>query len=401
MEGYKHTELGWIPEDWTCCYLEDIVAKPIVYGIVQAGPHIEDGIPYIKSTDITGKEISPDDLQKTSFAIAANYKRSEVKPGDIVFSLRGNIGESKIVPLSLAIANLTQGTARISCNGTVNNLFLKYFLEAPHVQKKIHEVSKGSTFKEISLETLRKLPIAFPLLKIQCFIADSIFVWDKYIETLTQLLAAKQQLKKGLMQQLLTGKKRLPGFEEDWEDVLLKDVAEFRNGKAHENDIVDDGKFIVINSKFISTEGQEFKTTNACLEVLYFGEIVMVMSDIPNGKALAKCFIIEENNKYTLNQRICAIRSTRANPYFLYYLLNRNAYYLEFDSGVGQTNLRKDEVLECPLALPPKEEQDEMVKIFKPLDKEIYLLNSMLVNYKQQKQGLMQQLLTGKKRVNV
>jgi type I restriction enzyme S subunit len=79
----------------------------------------------------------------------------------------------------------------------------------------------------------------------------------------------------------------------------------------------------------------------------------MVMSDVPNGKALARCYLIKHNNIYSLNQRICAFRDYSQNPIFLLFLLNRNKYYLRFDDGNGQTNLRKNDVLGCPIILPP------------------------------------------------
>jgi type I restriction enzyme S subunit len=88
--------------------------------------------------------------------------------------------------------------------------------------------------------------------------------------------------------------------------MKLGEIADFRNGKGHEKAIAEDGKFIVVNSKFISTNGQVVKFTNQQISPLYIEDILIVMSDLPNGKALAKCFLVDENNRYTLNQRIGA-----------------------------------------------------------------------------------------------
>ena len=111
-----------VPNGWGENSLADIVKEKISYGIVQAGPHIEGGIPYIKSSDVKGI-IIPKTLQCTSEEIHYKYRRSAVHPGDIVFSLRGNIGESAIVPETLPVANLTQGTARVSVGHNHCNLF--------------------------------------------------------------------------------------------------------------------------------------------------------------------------------------------------------------------------------------------------------------------------------------
>ena len=83
----------------------------------------------------------------------------------------------------------------------------------------------------------------------------------------------------------------------------------------------------------------------------------MVMSDVPNGKALAKCFLVDENGRYTLNQRICCIRSERFEKRFLFYHLNRHPFLLSFNNGENQTNLRKGDILRCPLYVPETSEQ--------------------------------------------
>lgn len=143
--------------------------------------------------------------------------------------------------------------------------------------------------------------------------------------------------------------------------TTLGKSCEFFNGKAHEKRIDENGKYIVVNSKFISSEGKSFKRTNEQMFPLYKGDIVMVMSDVPNGKALAKCFIIDQNDTYSLNQRICCIRSKEFDIKYLYYQLNRHEHFLAFNNGENQTNLRKDDILACPLIKPSIEEQKRMV----------------------------------------
>ena len=185
-----------------------------------------------------------------------------------------------------------------------------------------------------------------------------------------------------------------------WIEKELGEVTSFFNGKAHENDIVANGKYIVINSKFVSTSGSIAKYTDTPLSLLKKGDVVMVMSDVPNGKAIAKCFLVDEDSKYTLNQRIGGFRSKEINSYFLYFLLNRNKYFLAFDDGVNQTNLRKDDILECPLYFPPLSEQDRIVSVLETWDKTIEKLLKKIEVKKQIKKGLMQNLLTGKKRLD-
>jgi type I restriction enzyme S subunit len=186
----------------------------------------------------------------------------------------------------------------------------------------------------------------------------------------------------------------------DWDVKKLGDIVQFNNGKAHERFIDDKGDYIVVNSKFISTAGEVFKNSFENLSPLSAGDITMVMSDIPNGKALAKCFFIEKSGKYTLNQRICAFKSNGSDSLYLFYKLNRNKYFLDFDSGVGQTNLKKSEVLNCPVSLPTdKKEQTSIAIALSDADVLIKKLEKLLEKKKNIKQGVMQELLTGKLRL--
>ena len=118
----------------------------------------------------------------------------------------------------------------------------------------------------------------------------------------------------------------------------------------------------------------------------------MVMSDVPNGRALAKCMLIDEDDKYTLNQRICSFDNYDYNPVFLCYLLNRHQYFLDFNDGNGQTNLRKNDILNCPLIIPPIELQEQFAAfvaqtnkskaaIQKSLDETQLLFESLMQEY--------------------
>lgn len=153
----------------------------------------------------------------------------------------------------------------------------------------------------------------------------------------------------------------------------LYKICDFYNGKGHEKSIVKYGKYIVVNSKFISSEGRIKKYSNEQLCPVFANDILMVMSDLPNGKALAKCFLVGENNKYTLNQRICRLKLKQEYECsiifkFLYYVLDRNLQLLKFDNGCDQTNLRKDDILNITIPIPPIQEQKRIVAILDKFD---------------------------------
>ena len=157
----------------------------------------------------------------------------------------------------------------------------------------------------------------------------------------------------------------------------LIDVAYFQNGKGHEQNIDENGSFIVINSKFISTNGAVKKYCNVQFVPLFKEDILIVMSDLPNGKALAKTFFVKEDNKYTLNQRIGRItvkEGAELLPSFVNHFLNRNKQLTKYDNGTDQTNLRKDQILDVVIPILPLKEQQRIVSI---LDKFETLTNSI------------------------
>ena len=154
-----------------------------------------------------------------------------------------------------------------------------------------------------------------------------------------------------------------------WQQKPLKDCAIFYNGKPHEQVVDEYGDYVLVTSKFIASDQREYRKTNTLLFPLQRGDICMVMSDVPNGRALAKCVMITEDNRYTLNQRICCLRGYTLNPVFFKYALNRHEYFLSFNDGDSQTNLRKDDLLACPIILPPKGLQDQFATFVAQVDK--------------------------------
>jgi type I restriction enzyme S subunit len=184
-----------------------------------------------------------------------------------------------------------------------------------------------------------------------------------------------------------------------WEEKKLDEVCDFRNGAAHEQYIDENGKYLLVNSKFISSDGKKIKRTNSALSPLFSNDIAFVMSDVPNGKALAKCFLIDKDDTYTLNQRIGSIKSKVFVPEFLVFQFNRNEYLLSFNNGENQTNLRKGDILNCPLWLPTKSEQlaivrqlDDMLSETQKLE---FLYQQKLNDLEELKKSILQKAFNG------
>ncbi len=406
---YKNSPLGLIPGDWEVMTLKDVCLKiqDGNYGgdYPKADEFIDFGIPFLTSKAIGGSgELIIKKVDYISLEKHNKLKKAHLKLNDILFTNRGaNVGTIGIVDDRIAHGNIgPQLTLLRSNSERIYFDYLKAAMKSFLVQNQVKSQDSGSAMNFFGIGETSKFKLCVPPLPEQKAIADCLSTWDKAIEKQNALITQKELSKKALMQQLLSGKKRLKGFSGKWHLKSLEEVAAFRNGKAHENCIDENGEFKVINSKFVSTNGTVFKSSNENLCPLFVNEIAMVMSDIPNGRALAKCFYVDENNKYTLNQRICAIRANdKTDSKFLYYILNRNVHYLSFDNGVGQTNLKREEVLECPLLMPEKEEQTAIANLLQCADDELQLLKKKLEQLKEQKKGLMQVLLTGKKRLGI
>ena len=181
---------------------------------------------------------------------------------------------------------------------------------------------------------------------------------------------------------------RFPGFEGEWLPTTIGEICDFQNGKAHEKDVDEFGKFIIVNSKFISSDGTITKYSNKQICPLYKNDIVMVMSDVPKGKAIAKCLLIDKDNKYTLNQRICSLRA-KETPFFYLLQINRNDYFLKFDDGVKQTNLRKEDILSCPIYKTMLQEQQKIADFLSLVDERIEKQRQLVEVLKRYKRGLL------------
>jgi type I restriction enzyme S subunit len=186
----------------------------------------------------------------------------------------------------------------------------------------------------------------------------------------------------------------------DWDVKPLSEVFIFTGGKAHEQFITEHGRYVVVNSKFISTDGVVRKYTDRNDGPTKRGDILMVMSDLPNGRALAKCFLVDADDRYAVNQRICSLKARRDFPGYLLYQLNRNRYFLKFDDGVQQTHLLNPVVLACPVIVPrSQDEQRAIAMALEDVDGLLDVQEQLIVKKCDLKQAVMQQLLTGKRRL--
>lgn len=282
------------------------------------------------------------------------------------------------------------------------NICLPKFLYLIFQQINWYKYNEAGGIPSLSKTTIGNIDIFISKDEIEqakitaCF--DSL---DDLISAVSEKIKTLKEYKKGLMQQLFPaeGKTiptiRLPEFQNtgEWKETTLGEEVYYENGKAHENDIDEAGQYIVVNSKFISTDGKVVKCTDNPCCLAEEGDILMVLSDVPNGRAIAKCFIVDCSGKYTVNQRICKLKPKKAVGLLLYYIINRNPFLLAFDDGIKQTNLKKHDVLNCPFRLPKSsKEQQWVANCLSSVDELIFAETDRLDQLNNHKKGLMQEL---------
>jgi type I restriction enzyme S subunit len=203
--------LGEVPEHWGVKQLKHVVDpnSSITYGIVQAGPEFEGGVPYIRTSDMSAEELPTTGYPLTSPEIDDSYARSRVRPGDIVISIRASVGKCLPVPAGLSVANLTQGTAKISPGKGVARNFLLTFLNSSAAQIYFDLMAKGATFKEITIDALRRTPVLVPpqaeQAEINQFIARHVGRLDQLCRLSEQSIAMLKERRSALITAAVTG----------------------------------------------------------------------------------------------------------------------------------------------------------------------------------------------------
>jgi type I restriction enzyme S subunit len=166
--------LGNVREDSNILPLKRLILRgsSISYGIVQPGPHVADGVPFLQTTNISKSQLVSDGLQRTTPEIAAAYPRSRLTGGEVILGIRASIGSAHVVPDELEGANLSRGIARIVPGSQLTAEYLVLYLRS-HATSEYWEVAKqGTTFSEVSIETVRSLPVVVPPSEVQIRVVD-------------------------------------------------------------------------------------------------------------------------------------------------------------------------------------------------------------------------------------
>lgn len=409
-KGYKLTEVGEIPEDWEIVQLDDI-AK------VTSGKRLPSGFfvtkyetphPYIRVSDMQPGNVSTENIMYVPINAAEHIKQYRIYKGDLFISVAGTLGIVGKIPPELDGANLTENADRIT-EIRCDKGFLLYILLSPHTQSVIDSIRTVGAQPKLALGRIRKFDIPLPPTeKEQNAIATALSDADALIDALEQSIAKKRQIKQGAMQELLTGKRRLPGFAGEWSVKQLGDVGQIKSGGTPSTLRADfwDGeipwctpsdltnltcsKLLTQTSRSISQYGLKFSSA----------EIIPKRSLIMTTRAtIGECAI--NSVPMTTNQGFKNIVPfADVNVDFLYYLMSTQKNRLVSLCG-GSTFLEmgKTQLLSFEILMPDYNEQTAIAAVLSDMDDEITALEAKLAKARQIKIGMMQELLTGRIRL--
>ncbi len=393
--GYKLTEVGVIPEDWKIEPLMSVTPPNVKNGIVD-GPfgsnlktihYRNSGIPIITSGYVTDGKFHAEKYLYVDQAKFNAEKRSAVKPGDIVMAKIGErCGASAILPTTHEVGILSGNALKITVDSQRHfPFFIWQVLWKLYSSVDIDKIKTVGAQPAISMANLKKHKIPLPPTKAeQEAIAEALSDADALIESLDQIIAKKRQIKQGAMQELLTGKKRLPGFCGDWDVKCLGEILTICHGKSQREVEAADGLYPILAT------GGEIGRAN---RPLYDKPSVLIgrkgtidrpqYMDTPfwTVDTLFFSLVHEPNYAKFIFYRFCLIDWKQHNE----------------ASGVPSLNARTIEKIE--IACPEPDEQTAIAAILSDLDAEIAALEDKLAKARRLKQGMMQELLTGRIRL--
>ncbi|WP_230471173.1 restriction endonuclease subunit S [Hymenobacter jejuensis] len=403
----KQTVIGEIPADWKVAKLGE--AGKIFSGATpdtKVTEYWNGEIAWCTPTDITalkGKVYINKTQKRISEAGLINSSASLLPVGSLVICTRATLGDCAI---NLIPITTNQGFKSIVPNENWNIHFLYYLIN--NSKEIIRRLSSGSTFLEISKKAFENIDVPFPPLPEQQKIAEILSTVDEKMAVIDEQLAQTQELKKGLMQRLLTKgightafkDSQLGEIPESWEVVKQADVATFYNGRAYKLTEWEAEGTPVIRLQNLTGSGKDYYYSNLKLpahQYCHNGDLLYMWSATFGP-------VWWRGDKAIFHYHIWKIEvnAERLDQNYHYYLLDNVTARMKSQShGSAMLHVTKGGMEKLQVAIPPVPEQRQIAEILTTLDDKLQVLTDKKAQYQELKRGLMQQLLTGQRRVKV
>ncbi|HLW06300.1 MAG TPA: restriction endonuclease subunit S [Marinilabiliaceae bacterium] len=396
--AYKDTPIGKIPADWEVKKLGEVA--DIDKESLSSNTPKDYKFDYISLSDVDSEDFN---IQSTKqiFETAPSRARRIVRKDDILLStVRPNLQGFSIIRDEVKDLIASTGFAVISCKNIYNE-YLFQFLFGNSIQKQFYQLLVGSNYPAINSSDVKKLKIPLPPLSEQKRIAEVLSTWDQAIQLTEQLIRQKEQRKKWLMQNLLTGKMRLKGFSGEWKECKLGDFIEESRIPSIHNDV---NRRITVKLNLKGVEKREVRGSEAEDATYFFirkkGQFIYGKQNLHKG---AFGIIPEELDGFESSQDIPSFDfKENVIPKFFLLFMSQEQFYKSLEkisTGTGSKRIHPENLYKVKVKFPSLEEQTAIAEILQTADKEIELLKAKAEQLKEQKKGLMQQLLTGKKRL--
>ncbi len=408
--GYKQTEMGVIPEGWEVGSLgEHASFRTGPFGsALHKSDYVNDGIPVINPMHIIDGRLAPTSAMSITEEAAQQLADFRLKAGEIIIGRRGDMGRCAVIQEGQSGWLCGTGSMIVRCCKSADPGFLQRILSSPQVVSAIEDASVGSTMINLNQSTLAGLKLQFPPIPEQRAIAAALSDVEALIASLDRLIAKKRDMKQAAMQELLTGKRRLSGFSGEWEVKKLGELATFLKGKGlPKSAITPYGKEPCIHygelfTLYPETIGEIRSRTNDARDTFrsIANDVLMPTSDVtPRGLAKASCVTV---NDVILGGDILVIRSDKQRicGSFLSYVIRREEnQVLQLVTGTTVFHLYGSDMKKFTFLMPPLPEQAAIAAILSDMDAEIAALEQRRDKTRLLKQGMMQELLTGRIRL--
>lgn len=410
-----------VPKGWTLGTLKDLADTIMGYAF-RSEDFVPTGIPLLRMGNLYQNTL---DLNRNPVylpdSFKVDYKRFLVSPGDLVMSMTGTMGKRDYgftveIPSNTQCSLLNQRVLKIVPKNNASSGYILNLLRSELILSVLYSFPGGTKQANLSAKQLQELPVLIPPELEQKKIAKILSTWDNAISVTEKLLANSQQQKKALMQQLLTGKKRLLDengvrFSGDWNSSKLGDLFNFKKGKGlSKSDLSESGinKCILygeLYTKYAEIAYEVISRTNSSDGQLSEpGDILLPASTTTSGIDLANATALSEGG-ILLGGDINILRPKvrLSSPFLAYFLTHMKKNEISSRAqGITIIHLYGGDLKSIDIVLPSTvQEQKKIATVLSAADAEISTLEKKLACLRDEKKALMQQLLTGKRRVKV
>lgn len=373
-----------IPDGWKIMKLGEV--SNIFDGTHQTPDYKENGVPFYSVEHLTANDFT-DTKYVSEEVFEQESKRVKIEKGDILMTRIGDVGTARYISWE-ARASFYVSLALIKCNKLVNSKFLTFFINSAHFQREIWGKTIHVAFpNKINLGDISKCASILPPLSEQKRIVAVLEIWDEMVEKLARKIEIKKNIKKGLMQELLSGKKRLSGFTNEWVIAKLGDICKRESSNIAAN--------LLENNE---GEYRIYGASGLLKKINFYQQDEFYVSIVKDGAGVGRLFLCEpktstlgtlDNLKVKENNNLLFLYSLLQKIEFRKYIVGSTIPHIYFkDYKIEKINIPKD-----------IKEQKAIADILVTADREIEKLEEKLRIIKEQKKFLLNNLITGQIRV--